>query len=560
MAKKVLSIEIGDWWTKVVLAEPYKRSPQVENMFYFRTPERSVDDGIIKERDKFVTALREALSWHQVTERDVIFIINSTKVITREISIPTVKDKMLPGIVAAQAPEHFPMDISGYTITYQKMGEFVDDDNKKQLKLALIAVPDSLLSTYMSIAKSGGFNIVSFEYIGNSVVSFAKVHYQTNNIVIQLEENATIVSIIVNRRLAFQRVVPNGYGNTLGIVMDHSILNVGSIPEAYHFLTTHNLAYKRPKVADLSTEEDQRRQRALEDAYADVREALSYHVRVALTALEYYRTQSRKDFYGVMRIVGDGARIAGIKKLFTDEIPLELVEDDMLSSVHLSRNIVKDDVTDIDFISAIGALISPLGIKPKEIAAQESRKSTMKVAYIGFAASLAVSLTLVTVGALKYLTAADEHDYLTRRIRELSYVQKVFETHEAAKKQAEEFTTFDVLSHTDNELFAELVAGLEKQLPTTVTVQSISVAEGRISINLTSPNKLTIAQMLVNLHEIPILDNVAIPSMAEAEDELGNISWMYSVTATYLDPFAILMEELENAAATAEPADDTTQE
>lgn len=548
MAKRVLSIEIGDWWTKVVLSEPYKRSPQIENMFYFRTPEKSVEDGIIKDRDKFVASLKESLAMHHVTERDVIFIINSTKVITREISIPTVKDKMLPGIVATQAPEHFPMDISGYTISYQKMGEFVDDENKKQLKLALIAVPDSLLSTYLSIAKIGSFNIEAFEYIGNSVVSFAKSHYNTNNIIVQLEENATIVSIIVNRRLAFQRVVPNGYGNTLGIVMDHTVLNVGSIPEAYHFLTTHNLAYKRPKVADLSTEEDQRRQRALEEAYADVREALSYHVRVALTALEYYRTQSRKDFYGVMRIVGDGARISGIKKLFADEISLELAEDDILSGVHLSKNIARDDIADIDFTSTIGALISPLGIKPKEVIAQESRKSTMKVAYFGFAASLLISAALVTSGAMRYLAAANEHDYLTSRIQQLNYIQRIYEANEAAKTQAEEFAAFDLMSYTDNEMISLLIESLETQLPSSVTIQSFSVVGNEITMNLTSPDKLTIAQMLVNFQEIPILNNVAIPSMAESVDDLGNSSWMYSVTATYFDPLAALAEALEDAA------------
>lgn len=547
MAKRVLSIEIGDWWTKVVLSEPYKRSPQIENMFYFRTPEKAVDDGIIKERDKFVAALKEALAMHQVTERDVIFIINSTKVITREISIPTVKDKMLPGIVQTQAPEHFPMDISGYTITYQKMGEFVDDDNKKQLKLALIAVPDSLLSTYLSIAKSGGFNIEAFEYIGNSVVSFAKSHYTTNNIVVQLEENATIVSIIVNRRLAFQRVVPNGYGNTLGIVMDHTVLNVGSIPEAYHFLTTHNLAYKKPKVADLSTEEDQRRQRALEEAYADVREALSYHVRVALTALEYYRTQSRKDFYGVMRIVGDGARISGIKKLFADEISLELAEDDILSGVHLSKNIARDDIADIDFTSTIGALISPLGIKPKEVIAQESRKSTMKVAYFGFAASLAISAALVASGSMRYLAAANEHDYLASRIQQLNYIQRIYDANEAAKTQASEFIAFDLMSNTDNEMISLLIESLEEQLPSSVTIQSFSATGSSITMNLTSPDKLTVAQMLINFKDIPILGNVSIPSMAEEVDELGNSTWSYSVSATYIDPLAALAEALENA-------------
>lgn len=545
MAKRVLSIETGDWWTKVVLTEPYKRSPQIENMFYFRTPDKTVDDGQIRDREKFLNVLKEELAKRHITEKDVIFTISSTKVITREISIPFVKDKLLPGIVETQASEHFPMDISGYTISYQKMGETVDEENKKQLKLALIAVPDTLLSNYLALAKSGGFSIEAFEYIANSVVSFAKAHYNTNSVVVQLEENATIVSIIVNRRLAFQRVVPNGYGNTLNVVMDHSVLNVGSAPEAYHFLTTHNLAYKRPKVADLSTDEDQRRQKALEDAYADVREALSYHVRVALTALEYYRSQSRKEFFGVLRLMGDGARIAGIKKLFTDEIPLELSEDDILSNIHLSKNVSKDELTDVDFSSAIGAVIDPLNIKAKEMTAKESRKSTMKVAYLGFFASFAISATLAFAGALRYMNAANQHDYLTRRIQELAYIQKIYDENEAAKAQAAEFVAFDLMSHTDNEMLSELIDGLEKQLPSSIVVQSMSVSGSTISLNMTSPTKLTVAQMILNLKEIPILGEITVPAISEGIDELGNAQWTYSVTATYVEPVSEEEETVE---------------
>ena len=108
MAKKVLSIEMGNWWTKVVLAEPYKKSPRIDDMFYFRTPEKSVDDGMIRDRDRFLTALREELFHRGIREKDVIFIINSTKVVTREITIPFVKDKDLQGIVATQAANYFP--------------------------------------------------------------------------------------------------------------------------------------------------------------------------------------------------------------------------------------------------------------------------------------------------------------------------------------------------------------------------------------------------------------------------------------------------------------------
>lgn len=562
MAKRVLSIEIGDWWTKVVLAEPYKKSPTVHNIFYFRTPDNTVGDGTVRDRDRFLTALKAELKQRDIRERDVIFLINSTKVINREITIPFVKDKLLPGIVEAQAKEHFPMDITGYTITYQKLGDYVDDDKKKQLKLGLIAVPDNLLSNYLALAKAGSYSVESFEYIGNSVVSFARTHYNVNNVVVQLEENATIVSIVVNKKLAFQRVVPNGYGNVLSTVLEHPVLNVESAPEAYHFLTTHNLLYKRPRVGDLSTEDEQRRQKALENAYADVREALSYQIRVTLAALEYYKNQSKKDFFGVMRLVGDGARIAGIQKFFTDEIPLELAQDSPLSHVNLSKNVSRQEMSEVDFTSAIGAVIAPLNIKPKETLAKEAKKNTMVVAYLGFTATLAISAALGIVGAMRYIKAAGEHDRLTIKIQELSYIQRIYDEHEEVSNQAEEFLAFDLMTWTDNEMALLLIESLEKQLPDTIVVQSLNLNGSAITMSMTSPNKLTTAQMLMNFKEIPYLEQVSIPSMVSTEDELGNTEWTYSVTAVYANPLAVALDELisqlENP--TTEGVDSSEQE
>ena len=546
MAKKILSIETGGWWTKVVLTEPHKKSAQIYDMFYFRTPENTVEDGMVRDRERFLTALKEELASHQVTEKDVIFTINSTKVITREATIPFVKDKLLPGIVDAQAKDYFPMDISSYTVTFRKMDEYTED-GKKMIKLLLIAVPDNILSNYMALAKAGGFNIESFEYIGNSVLSFAKTHYNHDSIIVQLEENETIISVLVGKKLMFQRVAPNGYRSALTTVLDHPVLNVEDEPQAYHFLTTHNMLYKRPKM-EVITEEDERKQKALEDAYADVRDSLSYHIRVVLTALDYYRNQSKKDFFGVMRLTGDGARIAGIKKLFTDEIPLELSEESTLSNMRLAKKISLEEAEEVDFTSVIGAVISPLDIKPKEMTEKQSKKDTLRVAYLAFAGSLVISAALSVTGAMRYLAAANEHDRLTRRIQELSYIQQIYDENETMKGMEAEYRAFDAMTFNRNEMMLMLIENLEEQLPSTVVVQSLSTSGSSISMSLTSPDKLTTAQLLMNLYEIPFIANASVPSMSRNEDAAGNTYWQYSISATYVDPLTAILTGLEAAA------------
>ena len=109
MSKKVISIETGIWWTKVAVVDASKKSPQVYDAFSFRTPEHAIEDGYIRDKENFARCLKEELQKHQITEKEVLFSLNSSKVITREVTIPLVKDKQLDGIVAVQAREYFPM-------------------------------------------------------------------------------------------------------------------------------------------------------------------------------------------------------------------------------------------------------------------------------------------------------------------------------------------------------------------------------------------------------------------------------------------------------------------
>ena len=536
MAKKVLTIETGEWWTKVALTDPYKKSAQIHDLFYFKTPEKAVEDGYIRDRDRFLAALKEELAAHKITETNVIFIINSTKVIVREVSIPFVKDKQLPAIVETQAPEYFPMDISSYTITYRKMDESTDENGKKMLKLLLIAVPDNVLSNYMSLAEAGGFDIESFEYIGNSALSFANSHFSGNCVLVQLEENETIISILINKKLVFQRVAPNGYGSTLDVVLAHPILKVEDEVSAYYFLTTHNVLYKKPLLSSNETEEDQRKQAALDDAYGDVRDALSYHIRVVYTALEYYRNQVKQDFHGVLRLVGDGAQIMGLKKLFADEINIEVDEVDPLSMVHLAKIVSREEAGEVDFTSVMGAAIAPLNVKPKEWTAKENKKNTLRVAYIAFAGSILISAGLVATGVMKYYAAVAEHDRLQRRLKDLQYIQFIYDENEMIKSKESQYVSFDNMTKNDNERYLDLIQALEEQLPDTLIIHTLSASGSSISFSVTSPDKLTVAQMLLNFYDIPFMGNVSIPSISMNTDAAGNTVWSYSVSATYVTP------------------------
>lgn len=564
MAKKVISIETGIQWTKVALVDYRKKNPPVHEAFAFRTPEHAVEDGYIRDKDSLARALKEELVRRQILEKDVVFTLSSSKVVTREVVIPYVKDNKIKGIIDAQSRDYFPMDISGYTISYSKM-DVVEDDGKKQLKLLLVAIPDNLLGNYVSFAQLAGLKVETFDYIGNGCIQLMCDSFVDNAMIIQLEEQATVISILENKKLAFQRVTPYGYGATISAVVDHPILGIDDEEKAFDFLLEHNVIFHKPSMPDNGDPAQQAIDQAQADeAYEDLAESLRYHLRIANTALDYYQNQVKKEFVGNVYLVGDGSRFAGIHKLFAQELPLPLQKIDFAKVIDLrNQNGVNDqkkagkkkhqDYTDpvmeessntrqpraatpVGFLSVIGAAVHPLDAKPKEMQEADSKKNDLHTAYVLLAGSLLLSLLLILGSSVRQLIAHSEHRHLTDQLEALAYVQQTYDESSRVQQEAQVYITIDDATKTKNEYLLPLIEQLEAELPSAIKVTSMQTDDNLITLNMTADRKITVGQMLLNFQNVTLLTDPSIPSMSEQTDEeSGSSEWTYTVNAYYAD-------------------------
>lgn len=564
MAKKVISIETGIQWTKVALVDYRKKNPPVHEAFAFRTPEHAVEDGYIRDKDSLARALKEELVRRQILEKDVVFTLSSSKVVTREVMIPYVKDNKIKGIIDAQSRDYFPMDISGYTISYSKM-DVVEDDGKKQLKLLLVAIPDNLLGNYVSFAQLAGLKAETFDYIGNGCIQLMCDSFVDNAMIIQLEEQATVISILENKKLAFQRVTPYGYGATISAVVDHPILGIDDEEKAFDFLLEHNVIFNKPSMPDNGDPAQQAIDQAQADeAYEDLAESLRYHLRIANTALDYYQNQVKKEFVGNVYLVGDGSRFAGIHKLFAQELPLPLQKIDFAKIIDLrNQNGVNDqkkagkkkhqDYTDpvleessslrqpraatpVGFLSVIGAAVHPLDAKPKEMQEADSKKNDLHTAYVIFAGSLLISLLLILGSSVRQLIAHSEHRHLTDQLEALAYVQQTYDESSSVQQEEQVYVAIDDATKTKNEYLLPLIEQLEAELPSAIKVTSMQTDDNLITLNMTADRKITVGQMLLNFQNVTLLTDPSIPSMSEQTDEeSGSSEWTYTVNAYYAD-------------------------
>ena len=104
---KVLSIEITDLTTHICEIGYNKKNPVIYKSIIMDNPQYSVDDGFVLDRGPYKNALKEELNSARIKTRDVVFVLSSSKVINREVTIPEMKPEMVAGLIENERNEYF---------------------------------------------------------------------------------------------------------------------------------------------------------------------------------------------------------------------------------------------------------------------------------------------------------------------------------------------------------------------------------------------------------------------------------------------------------------------
>ncbi len=563
MAKRVVSVQVDSLYTKIAVLSQNGKKAQVKDAFLFKTPEHSVDDGFIREKETFIQAFKEEMNRHAISETELIFAISCSRVITREVTVPYIKEaKKVDEAINAQAREFFPMDVSNFVITWKRLEDIKEDKKVTKMRLSLVAIPDSILQNYASFAEVAGYTIVGYDYAVNSAISTISDKVTGKSLVVQLDEQTTTVSLLEDKHVKFQRVTPYGFSTILQILQGQSVLGIEGERAAFDFLVQNDMVYGSPDYSKFRNNFDgdpDNFEAIVRDSYDSIRENIAYYVRVIQTALEYYKNNNPNadTFFGQIHVVGDGAAFKNIVKLLSQELGIGAysIGYTKVDTIRLGDTVMDNDVGQRIITAVVGTTISPLDIVPKDLKDSIKKKNQLQLAYSILAIAVLAGVILVAIAVARLLMATNTHNQLQTRINELSYIQGTYDENSAALATVETYRAFDAQTKTDNERFYDLITQLEINLPAAVTVQNLTISESSITLNMTSDTKLTAAQLILNLKDVPFLANINIPSLTRTQDDADNEMWSYVLTATYVEPPAPVEE-----APAAETVEETTEE
>lgn len=539
MANKIISIEIGLKTIKLCEISYKKKKPFIYNCITLETPEDTFEDGYIRDKNKLTDFLKEKIKEEKIKGEKVIFTITSSRIANREITIPMVRDNQIQSVIETNATEYFPVEVSEYIFAYNILERIINKKEKK-LRLSVYAAPNNLINNYYSVANLLGYEVEAIDYSGNSIVEILKKQIKTEaNLMIQINEHTTLLSILDGNVLKLQRTIPYGTSSVVEAVLNNEMYQVKDEKEALQLLCSNEIINKKidsPNeevaltYADIEEESFvySKKKREAED----ITSSLSYLINNITRVLNYYLSKNKDKSINKIYIFGQGARILGIEELLKNETGIPTKKLGALTSVAFDKKIDISQSEESEYIACIGATIHPLRFTPKEYYLLLQRKQFLHYGKI-LIGIVVFSTLLVSYSFIQYKLEQKDNEILKEKVENLSDIHIIYDAHALAQKEYSQMKQIYDSTFSPNEKLEYLLLTFEEILPAKATVQTLDFAETDFTLGFKVDSKDTAAKVLQQLKSVPEITDISTEGITEIKDSNGMVSVQFQVRGRY---------------------------
>ena len=224
--KIALSLDIGSCNTKMLIGRQKTNTLYIEQTLMTRTPEKAYEDGTVTDPVSLEAMLKSLIARDKTNTKDLVFSIESSKIIKREFVIPRIPDEDILGLVTYEMGQYLPIDISEYIIQPNVIGSVMEDEMEK-IKVSVSAVPKNIVKGYQNLFISAGLRPISMDVNSASVEKILKFDIMNNSesefagknvVFIDMGHSCFNVSIYENGKYQFNRNIEIG-GRMLDIMI-----------------------------------------------------------------------------------------------------------------------------------------------------------------------------------------------------------------------------------------------------------------------------------------------------------------------------------------------------
>ena len=169
--KSIIGCEISTNEIRAVELAKDNGEYKILAMGYMPLEEGVVEEGFIRDADRFNSAITQLIASGNFQTTDVAIAVNNENVLMRFASFPKVDNDKLRNMVLLQAQEFIPIPIQEMEVDYVVAGETTDDDNNPQTNVMLIAARRQMLEGYINIFTASKLQI---QDIDSSLLAYCR--------------------------------------------------------------------------------------------------------------------------------------------------------------------------------------------------------------------------------------------------------------------------------------------------------------------------------------------------------------------------------------------------
>lgn len=564
MNNRVLSIEISNSFTKICEIDYKVKKPKVYKVLTVETPEGIVVDGMLQPTQEYADHLVNALGTNGIHTKRVIFTISSTRVASREVQIPNVKANKIEALVKTNANDYFPVDLTQYEIGHYLAGGLTEEG---KLRVMALAVPKALLDSYYQLAQMCGWEVECFDYSSNSLYQILRDEKtETVTMMIKIDENSTIVTVLSAGKVLLQRTVAYGVQDAIETMIASGAYAVNDPMSAVERFQKKTCLNRVLHPGDKLWEENAGR---WEDEDAGNVEVTAARQKITASleplivgvsrVIDFYDSRNGDTPIERTYVTGLGGSFSGMSKLFTNCLERKVhTLSEMDDKIGMSKAI--RSTRPAAYISCLGAVLAPVGLidkstqKAKGLTVVSGTNYTfvsVAVLVLGVILSIAMAVTSLT----RYFGTVAENVALQARVEELQPAQAVYNEYLSTAAQYDKYKYLYEYTENPNENLVEFINELEQILPSSFLTNSFSSDLEGISMSVSVVGKEAAARTILNIRNMKSISDVQISNITDTQNELGESTVTFSITGTYAD----LNEETEETEETGETSGTTAQ-
>lgn len=521
MANRVLCIEIGNRMTHVVETDFKVKEPKIYKSFSFQTPDNLFKEETLADVLPFKERLDAGLEEHKIKTRKAVFVLASSRIASRDVVIPHVKENRIRTLLYANSAEYFPVDLEKYQLSYRLLDE-VEEEGEQKYKLMVLAVPNEMIDAYKSLAKVCLLTLVDLDYIGNAATQLLEKNIKNDlYAAVRLEEDTTMITIVRENKIELQRTFPYGIADVV-----QAVQKSGHFGEDIDFYETLE---KMRKENVLSLEE--------EEIQEDITEGFRAITGNVSRVMNFYSSNHAGAEMENIVLYGTGADICGMEQYLSEELSLP-VSGEQLREAFPQEKGNTGDYYPLMYLTCVGAAVNPMKFRledEKEVAEKKKEHKQIHIEpknFFGICVVVSLVLLLAVVPYYGYLKMGVHK--LQKERSEKQYLADEYKEYNQAKTEYEKIENLYQETTTTSEGIGDFIDELEKNMPSDILVRSITSNSESVTMDIRVSSKREAAKVVDELSGFESISDVQVESLEETKSETNQSYVDFMVVCTYV--------------------------